>query len=585
MARITKLLADGTEDPVVNNISITNGPAISSQFVTGASETNGAISLIRSGVSFTSLSDTPASLTEGDFFRVSNNALVPRTIAQLTADILAPIGNGVVTNTGGVLGIGAVTNPATGVSANPTGGRHAKRDDLSNDLVDAAIVEDLDVLQTFLQSINHDQGGRDFNLNPGGIPADFETRFTTYDVTVERSSTTTLAQAISDVVASPTTEINVSGSTLTISGIDNGLVFNQSQIVTIRYGDILVYSLAAGVSLAGLSTRSTTATTLALGFNTPDNAIAARDQLRASIGSRLTVVSNITTLTVMAYNPTTHEGEFDQLFDGRLAHGDILRFTQRSGTVQLQNHMALDPGIVNIPADTALIIDGNTTNHGNTAHTGKLTVIQPIDRADAARYQDTWLAAIESSGFPEGSRRISVGGQSNIEVVEVTAVEGAGGIETWYAYIGVEINEASTGFGIAFESILWSTHASNPFAEGTSTVNAPINIVGTADNDFIRDITVRGNISIGGNLNNFPVTALEKASLFLGIRGNATTVILTVGGLSTSIAVTPYVTGTNTRYFYGGIAFNSSNTLITGRGIWSTSATAPTITNSINLIG
>ena len=503
--RIIKLDASGNIIPIANdseNVSITNGPAISSQFVTGASETDGAISLIRSGVSFTSLSDTPASLTEGTFFRVSNSALVPQTVAQVTAAILAPIGNGLITNTGGVLGIGAITDPVqTGVNANPTGGRHAKRDDTSNNLVDGAIIEVTDELQSFRASINHDQGGRDFNLNPGGIPADFETNFANYNATVVSSSTTTLAQSISDVVASPTTEISVAGSILTISGIDDGVAFAQNEIVTIRYGDILIYSLAAVVSLAGLTTRSTTATTLALGFNSSANATAALTQLRASTGSRLTVVSNLTTATVTAYNPTTHEGQLGHLIDGRLAHGDVLMFAQRTGTTQLLDHLTIDPDVINVPEDTALIIDGDTTIHGNTTVTGTFTVSQPVNRSDAARYQDTWLAAIESSGFPQvGSRRLTVGGQSNIEVIELIAVEGAGSIQTWYAYLGVEINEAGTGFGTAFESVVYSTHSTDPFAAGTSTVNAPINILGTSDNDFIRDITVRGDARIGDDL-------------------------------------------------------------------------------------
>ena len=559
--RIVKLDAAGTIIPVANeseNVSIVNGSGIAGQYVSGMTETGGAISVIRGPLPTSSDFD----ITDFDL------SGIPGTGPFLTIS-------------GGILGRAAATSsPTSGVTPNPTSGFIPLGQGMNSNFINSRIEQVDDELQSFRATINHDQGGRDFNLNPGGIPADFDTNFANYDVTLVSSSTTTLASSFSEVLSNPTASINASGNNVFITGVTTSQAFTSTQIVTIRYGDILIYSLAAGVNYLGLTNRVSTTTTLALGFPDDATALTARDNLRASIGSRLTVVSNLTTATVTAYNPTTHEGQFSHLIDGRLAHGDVLMFAQRTGTVDLLTHMTIAPDVINIPADTALIIDGDTTIHGNTTVTGTFTVPQPVNRGDVVRYQDTWLAAIESSGFPQvGSRRLNVGGQTNIEVVEVTAVEGAGGIQTWYAYIGVEINEAGTGFGIAFEGLVWSNHATDPFTAGTSTTNAPINILGTADNDFIRDITVRGNF------NNFPASALEKASLFLGTRGTDTTVTLTVGGSSTNVDVTPYTTGTNTRYFYNGIAFNSSNALITGDGVWSTSATAPLITNSINLIG
>ena len=482
-ARIIKLQADGTEIPYARNgtdISITNGAGVDGQYVSGATETDGAILLTRGLLP-----------VAGDF-----------DITDL--DLTGIPGTGpFLTVSGNVLGrAAATTSPTTGVTPNPTSGFIPLGQGMNSNFINSTIQQVDDQLQSFRASINHDQGGRDFNLNPGGIPADFETNFANYDATIVSSSTTTLASSFSEVITNPTASINASGSSVFITGLTTATAFTSTQIATIRYGDILIYSLAAGVNYLGLTNRVSTATSVALGF--PDNATAltARDNLRASIGSRLTVVSNFTTATVTAYNPTTHEGQFSHLIDGRLAHGDVLMFAQRTGTVDLLTHMTIAPDVINIPADTALILDGDTTIHGNTTVTGTFTVPQPVNRGDAAQFDDTWLAAIESSGFPQvGSRRLNVGGQTNVEVIEVIAVEGAGGIQTWFAYIGVEINEAGTGFGIAFEGLVWSTHSTDPFTAGTSTTNAPINIIGTADNDFIRDITVRGNVGVGGEFN------------------------------------------------------------------------------------
>ena len=477
-------------------VSISNGTAVAGQYVSGANEADGAINLTR----------LPLPVA-GDF-----------NVNDLDLDNIPGTGP-FLTVSGNVLGrASATTSPTTGVTPNPTSGFIPLGQGMNSNFINSTIQQVDDELQSFRASINHDQGGRDFNLNPGGIPVDFETNFANYDVTLVSSSDTTLASSISEIITSPSTAINASGSNVVISGLTTSEVFSNGQIVTIRYGDILIYSLAAGVNYLGNTSRVTTTSALAIVFPDSTTALTARDNLRASIGSRLTVVSNLTTATVTAYNPTTHEGRFGHLIDGRLAHGDLLMFAQRAGTVNLLTHLTIGPDVINIPATTALILDGDTTIHGNTTVTGTLTVPKPVNRGDAAQFDDTWLPAIESSGFPEGSRRLNVGGQTNVEVVEVTAVEGAGGIQTWYAYIGVVPNSAKDGFSIAFEGLTWSNHSTDPFAAGTSTTDAPINILGTADNDFIRDITVRGDARVGGDL-----TVVGDTSTFdLTTTGNIT---------------------------------------------------------------
>ena len=91
-------------------------------------------------------------------------------------------------------------------------------------------------------------------------------------------------------------------------------------------------------------------------------------------------------------------------------------------------------------------------------------------------------------------------------------------------------------------------------------------------------------VNLRGNLNGFPSDALSKASLFLGTRGTATTVSQVVDGTTTNVTVTPYTTGDVTMYFWKAIQSDGS-AIVAGRGIWSSSATSLTATNSINLIG
>ena len=499
--RISKLDASGNVIPIANeseNISITNGTSVADQYVSGATETDGVIALTRASLPAGTVSgatDTAfTGLANDDVIQRKSGTFVNRTTDQLLVDILTGTGNGVLTNTNGILGTTTLPSPPqSGVNPNPTDGRIPLGQGLNADFVDSTIEQTTDTLLTFDATIHHDQGGRDFNIYPTGILADFVTNPTNYDFSVITSSTTNGTEGFTEIIFDA--DVVTSGSTVTIQNVAAAVAFTQAQITTIRIGTVV--PVASGLAnLTGLTSWSTTANSVVFVFNSNANALAA-DTAFSQIQARLTVTSTVDTIPVAAYN-ANGEGMLGAFLDGRLAEGDRVRFTQR--VANLETHLRISTDVVNI--DEHLIVEGPTSLNGTVNFGGRVTVPQPTDRADAARYEDTWLAAIESSGFPQTTsiRRLTVGGQSNIEVVQIIAVEGAGGIQTWYAYLGVAPNSAGTGFGIAFESVLYSTHATNPFAEGTSTTNAPINILGTSDNDFIRDITVRGDASVGGDL-------------------------------------------------------------------------------------
>ena len=472
-ARIIKLQADGTEIPYARNgtdISITNGAGVAGQYVSGATLTNGATSYTRGLLPVAGDFDiTDLDLTgipgTGPFLTVSGNVLGRAT---------------------------ATTSPVTGVTPNPTSGFIPLGQGMNSNFINSAISQTTDTLLTFDATIHHDQGGRDFNIYPTGVLADFITNPTNYDFSVVTSSTTNGTEGFTEIIFD--VDVVTSGSTVTIENVAAAVAFTQAQITTIRIGTVV--PVASGLAnFTGLTSWSTTANSVVFVFNDNANALLA-DAAFSQIQARLTVTSTVETIQVAAYN-ANGEGMLAAFLDGRLAEGDRVRFTQR--VANLETHLRISTDVVNI--DEHLIVDGPTSLNGTVNFGSRVTVPEPTDRADAARFEDTWLAAIESSGFPQGaSRRLSVGGQTNVEVVQLIAVEGAGGIQTWYAYLGVEINSAGTGFGIAFESVVYSTHSTNPFAEGTSTTNAPINILGTSDNDFIRDITVRGDARIGDEL-------------------------------------------------------------------------------------
>ena len=495
-----------------NEASILNGDAVTGQYVSGATETNGEISLTRaalpagpiggSGTVSGAADTTFTNLANDDIIQQKGGTLVNRTPAELSVDLLSSIGNGILTNTNGVWGITSLPDPPlSGVNPNDTNFRIPVRN-TAGGFDDSSLLERMDQLQSFDATIHHDQGGRDFNIYPTGILADFVTNPTNYDFSVVTSSTTNGREGFTEeIFNSDITRINTQ---VQIVNVAAAVAFTQAQIITIRIGTSV--PVATGVAnISGLQSWSTGTSNVLFTFDTVANAqlaVAAFSQTQA----RLTVTSTVTTIPVAAYN-ANGEGMLGAFLDGRLAEGDRVRFSQRAGTTELLRHLNSDADIVNI--DNHLIVDGPTTLNGTVNFGGRVTVPEPTDRADIARYEDTWLAAIESSGFPQvGSITIDVGGQEDVEVIQIIAVEGAGGEDTWYAYLGVEINTAGTGFGIAFESVVYSTHATNPFAEGTSADNAPINILGTSDNDFIRDITVRGSINLA-NANAIAYIAIQ----------------------------------------------------------------------------
>ena len=769
-----------------NETSISNGDAVTGQYVSGATEANGEITYTRlplpAGTIDGATDTTFTTLANNDVIQRKSGVFVNRTTDQLLVDLLTGTGNGVLTNTNGILGTTTLPSPPqTGVNPNPTDGRIPLGQGLNADFVDSAIEQTTDTLLTFDATIHHDQGGRDFNIYPTGVLADFIANPTNYNFRVVRSSTTNGREGFTEEIFN--SDITRFTTTVQIVNVAAAVAFTQAEIITIRVGTSV--PVATGVAnIAGLQTWQTGTSNVIFTFDTVENAqlaVAAFSQTQA----RLTVTSTETVIPVAAYN-ANGEGMLGAFLDGRLAEGDRVRFTQIAAN--LETHLRISTDVVNI--DEHLIVDGPTNLNGTVSFGGRVTVPEPIDAADAARNDTTWRSAIADSGIRGTTTIQSAGGRTNISVTALSGVENAGGFTNWFIWTGVALNDAEDGFGIAVENVVYSTSGTDPFATGTSTANRPRNIQATADQSFHRDVdiandlivrgdatvsgdttlvdlattgniittggrdtsqnlftgfvdgegaridsdstgtlstipagttyrayisdyvnnvnslggdvialalppsgvtipsapqilafngvptvngltrisirigsttledlpvtlttnaagadaldgagliylgltqaqvdsleavgdgtaniagdatgtrlhytadqielyasatvpttgnlTVGGDINSTGNLNDFPVTALEKASLFLGTRGTRTTVSLSVGGVSTSITVTPYTTGTDTRYFYGGIAFNSSNAIVTGRGIWSTSATAPTITNSINLIG
>ena len=743
-----------------NETSISNGDAVTGQYVSGATEANGEITYTRlplpAGTIDGATDTTFTTLANNDVIQRKSGVFVNRTTDQLLVDLLTGTGNGVLTNTNGILGTTTLPSPPqTGVNPNPTDGRIPLGQGLNADFVDSAIEQTTDTLLTFDATIHHDQGGRDFNIYPTGVLADFIANPTNYNFRVVRSSTTNGREGFTEEIFN--SDITRFTTTVQIVNVAAAVAFTQAEIITIRVGTSV--PVATGVAnIAGLQTWRTGTSNVIFTFDTVENAqlaVAAFSQTQA----RLTVTSTETVIPVAAYN-ANGEGMLGAFLDGRLAEGDRVRFTQIAAN--LETHLRISTDVVNI--DEHLIVDGPTNLNGTVSFGGRVTVPEPIDAADAARNDTTWRSAIADSGIRGTTTTQSAGGRTGISVTALSGVENAGGFTNWFIWNGVALNDAEDGFGIAVENVVYSTSGTDPFATGTSTANRPRNIQATADQSFHRDIdvandavirgdltvsgdtsmvdltttgdttmtsvidttneftdlaastvgrtigfttyqafytsssadstfhefdflvnattqaaiealtpwamgdritvyfpnteeaaemavvdadgtnatntflnglrpvscvldaangaiarraasttvdqapftahystgfrvfnsptlemtgnlTVGGNINSTGNLNDFPVTALEKASLFLGARGTRTTVSLSVGGVSTSITVTPYTTGTDTRYFYGRIAFNSSNAIVTGRGIWSTSATAPTITNSINLIG
>ena len=180
--------------------------------------------------------------------------------------------------------------------------------------------------------------------------------------------------------------------------------------------------------------------------------------------------------------------------DGRLAEGDRVRFTQR--VANLLTHLRVSTDVVNI--DKHLIVEGPTSLNGTVNFGDRVTVPEPTDRADAARYLDTWRTAIADSGIRGTTTTQSAGGRTGISVTALTGVENAGPHTNWWIWTGVDLNETEDGFGIAVENVVYSTSGTDPFATGTSAANRPINIQATADQSFHRDVDIANDLLVRG---------------------------------------------------------------------------------------
>ena len=600
--RIIKLDATGTEIPIARNgadISITNGTAVSEQYVSGATETEGAISLTRATLPAGTVSGatdtTFTGLANDDVIQRKSGSFVNRTTDQLLVDLLTGTGNGVLTNTNGILGTTTLPSPPqTGVNPNPTNGRIPLGQGLNADFVDSSLSQSTDTLLTFDATIHHDQGGQDFNIYPTGVLADFITNPTNYDFSVVTSSTTNGTEGFTEIIFDA--DVVTSGSTVTIQNVDAAVEFTQGQITTIRIGTVV--PVASGLAnLTGLTSWSTTANSVVFVFNSNANALLA-DTAFSQIQARLTVTSTVDTIQVAAYN-ANGEGMLSAFLDGRLAEGDRVRFTQR--VANLLTHLRVSTDVVNI--DKHLIVEGPTSLNGTVNFGGRVTVPEPTDRADAARYLDTWRSAIADSGIRGTTTTQSAGGRTGISVTALSGVEDAGPFTNWFIWTGVALNDAEDGFGIAVENVVYSTSGTDPFATGTSTANRPINIQATADQSFHRDVDiandllVRGDVSVSddltvdSNISTVDLTVSGNASVTgaltvteptnmnhsarwkdtfagsihsTGLRGSTTSTVTV--GTNTGITVTPYtqVEGTTTNNWFHYADVEMGTAIVTG---------------------
>ena len=242
--RIIKLDATGTEIPIARNgadISITNGTAVSEQYVSGATETEGAISLTRATLPAGTVSGatdtTFTGLANDDVIQRKSGSFVNRTTDQLLVDLLTGTGNGVLTNTNGILGTTTLPSPPqTGVNPNPTNGRIPLGQGLNADFVDSSLSQTTDTLLTFDATVHHDQGGQDFNIYPTGVLADFIANPTNYDFSVVTSSTTNGTEGFTEIIFDA--DVVTTGTTVTIENVAAAVAFNQAQITTIRIGTV-----------------------------------------------------------------------------------------------------------------------------------------------------------------------------------------------------------------------------------------------------------------------------------------------------------------------------------------------------------
>ena len=499
-----------------NETSISNGDAVLGQYVSGATEANGEITYTRSplppGTVSGATDTTFTALANNDIIQQKSGVLVNRTPAQLSVDLLSSVGNGILTNTNGVWGITSLPDPIqTGVNPNDTDFRIPVRN-TAGGFDDSSLLERMDQLQSFDATIHHDQGGRDFNIYPTGVLADFITNPANYDFSVVTSSTTNGREGFTEEIFNA--DITRFNTTVQIVNVAVAVAFTQAQIVTIRVGSSV--PVATGVAnIAGLQTWSTGTSNVIFTFDTVENAqlaVAAFSQTQA----RLTVTSTVTTIPVAAYN-ANGEGMLAAFLDGRLAEGDRVRFTQRAGTTQLLTRLSSDADVVII--DNHLIVDGPTSLNGTVSFGGKITVPEPTDRSDAVRYLDTWRSAIADSGIRGTTTTQSAGGRTNISVTALSGVENAGTFSNWFIWTGVALNDAEDGFGIAVENVVYSTSGTDPFATGTSTVNRPINIQATADQSFHRDVDIandlitRGDATVSGDTSMVDLTTTGDTTM------------------------------------------------------------------------
>ena len=581
-----------------NETSISNGDAVLGQYVSGATEANGEITYTRSplppGTVSGATDTTFTALANNDIIQQKSGVLVNRTPAQLSVDLLSSVGNGILTNTNGVWGITSLPDPIqTGVNPNDTDFRIPVRN-TAGGFDDSSLLERKDQLQSFDAIIHHDQGGRDFNIYPTGILADFITNPANYDFSVVTSSTTNGREGFTEEIFNA--DITRFNTTVQIVNVAVAVAFTQAQIVTIRVGTSV--PVATGVAnITGLQTWSTGTSNVIFTFDTVGNAQAAVSAF-SQTQARLTVTSTVTTIPVAAYN-ANGEGMLGAFLDGRLAEGDKVRFSQRAGTTQLLTRLNADADVVTI--DNHLIVDGPTNLNGTVSFGSKITVPEPTDRADAARYLDTWRTAISDSGIRGTTTTQDAGGRTGISVTSLTGVENAGPHANWWIWTGVDLNDAEDGFGIAVENVVYSTSGTDPFATGTSTANRPINIQATADQSFHRDVdiandlivrgdsTVSGDLTISGDTSTAGLTISGNASITgsltvaeptnmnhsarwkdsfagsihsTGQRGSTTSTV-TVGD-NTGIVVTPYTevegTTTNDWYHYSDVEIGSAIT-------------------------
>ena len=477
----------------MTSLSVNSNTAVSTATTATLGVTaSGEVVTINSAGTLNELTDvTLTSVANDNIIQRKSGTFVNRTPDQLLVDLLTGTGNGVLTNTNGILGTTTLPSPPqSGVNPNPTSGRMPLGQGLNADFVDSTIEQTTDTLLTFDATIHHDQGGRDFNIYPTGVLADFITNPTNYDFSVVTSSTTDGTEGFTSLIFDA--NVTRTGNVVTIVSVADAVAFTQAQITGIRIGTVV--PVASGLAnITGLINWSTTTSTVRLVFTTTANATTAQAALQQT-QARLTVTSNVDTIQVAAYN-TNGEGMLAAFLDGRLAEGDRVRFTQR--VANLETHLRISTDVVNI--DEHLIVDGPTNLNGTVSFGGRVTVPEPIDAADAARNDTTWRSAIADSGIRGTTTIQSAGGRTGISVTALSGVENAGPHTNWWIWTGVALNDDRDGFGIAFENVVYSTSGTDPFAAGTSTVNAPVNIQATADQTFHRDVDVASDIVVRGD--------------------------------------------------------------------------------------